>query len=69
MKRNPVTSSIVVSVGYDAKSLTLEMEIHGGSVYQYFDVPEFEFQSLMQADSHGKYFNANIRDHYRYTKL
>lgn len=69
MQRTPVTSSNVVSVGYDAKYLILEIEFQSGSVYQYFDVPEFEFQSLMQADSHGKYLNANIKDHYRYTRL
>lgn len=69
MKRTSVTSSNLVSVGYDPKSLTLEVEFHGGSVYQYFDIPEFEHQELMQAGSHGIYFNANIRNDYRCTKL
>ena len=69
MQRTPVTSSNLVSVGYEAKSLTLEIEFHNASVYQYFDVPEYEHQSLMQAGSHGTYFGASIRDHYRYMKL
>ena len=69
MKRTPVNSSNLVSVGYDPRSLTLEVEFRRGSVYQYFDVPEFEHQELMQAESHGIYFNANIRDDYRCTKL
>ena len=69
MNRTTVTSSNLMSVGYDAKSLTLEVEFHGGSVYQYFDVPELKHQELMQAESHGIYFNANIRDDYRCTKL
>ena len=69
MQRTPVTSSNLVSVGYEAKSLTLEVEFKNDSVYQYFDVPEYEHQSLMQAASHGTYFRASIRDHYRCTKL
>ena len=69
MKRIPVNSSNLVSVGYESTSLTLKIEFHGGSVYQYFDVPEYEVQELMQAESHGKYFNANIRDDYRCAKL
>lgn len=69
MRRTPVTSSNIASVGYDAVSATLEIEFYGGSVYQYFDVPEVEYQGLMHADSHGKYLNANIKDRYRYTRL
>ena len=69
MRRTPVNSSNLVSVGYDPISLTLEVEFRRGSVYQYFDVPEFEHQELMDAESHGTYFNANIRDDYKCTKL
>ena len=69
MNRIPVNSSNLVSVGYDPDALTLEVEFKNNSVYQYFDVPEVENQQLMQASSKGTYFNANIRDRYRYTKI
>ena len=69
MNRVAVTSRSLASVGYESASMTLEVEFLGGRVYQYFDVPEFEYRSLMQADSHGTYFNANIRNSYRYTQL
>lgn len=69
MNRTPVNSSNLASVGYEPSSLTLEIEFKSGSVYQYFDVPETEWQSLMQASSHGTYFNAHIKYNYRYTKL
>ena len=69
MDRTPVGSSNLVSVGYEATTLTLEVEFLSGAVYQYFDVPEFEWQGLMQASSHGTYFNAHIRDMYRYTRV
>lgn len=69
MKRTPVTSSNLLSIGYDAETNTLEVEFKGGTIYQYFDVPEDEYESLMNAPSHGVYFSANIRDNYDFDKL
>lgn len=48
----------------------LEIEFKDtGSVYQYFDVPEIEFCTLMAAPSTGRYFNKNIKDEYRYIQI
>ena len=69
MKRTPVNSSHLASVGYDPASRTMEVEFSHGAVYQYFDIPESEYQELMQAGSHGSYFNANIRGAFRYMRL
>lgn len=69
MDRTPVSSSNLASVGYEPTSMVLEIEFVGGRIYQYFDVPDSEFQQLMQAASHGTYFNANIRNRYRYARL
>lgn len=69
MNRTPVSSSNLISVGYDPVSSTLEIEFKGSSLYQYFDVPSNEYEGLMAASSHGEYFHANIRDSYRYEKL
>ena len=69
MNRTPVTSSNVATVGYDANTMTLEIEFQNGSVYQYFDVPEVEYQGIMTADSVGKHLNQNIKNNYRYTKI
>ena len=66
-KENPVISSNLVSVGYEDN--VLEIEFHGGSVYQYHSVPESEYDGLMNASSHGKYLNQNIKDKYRYTQI
>ena len=67
--RMPVVSSNLVSVGYDENGSTLEVEFKSGSVYQYFDVPLWEFENLMSADSIGGYHYENIREAYRYTQL
>lgn len=69
MNRTPVSSSHVVSVGYDPNTLTLEVEFKGGSGYQYFDVPETVYQELMRASSVGKFMHANIYNNYRSTKV
>ncbi len=69
MERIPVTSTDLCSVGYDPESLTLEIEFKKGSVYQYNGVPTEEHQGLMTAPSHGKYFNANIRNRYQCVRL
>lgn len=69
MNRTPVISSNVMSVGYDASTLTLEVEFKGDSVYQYFDVSETVYQELMQASSIGQFMHANIKNNYRYAKV
>jgi len=69
MKRVPVSSSNLVSVGYDESNQVLEIEFNGGRVYRYFDVPNQIHQELMDASSHGKYFHRNIEGNYRYNQI
>jgi len=70
MRRIAVLSSDIASVGYDVTSNTLEVEFNSCSVYQYFDVPRCVHEGLMNAESHGKYFDAYIKKGgYRYKKI
>jgi hypothetical protein len=69
MNRTPVDSSNIADVGYDETSATLEVGFHNGTVYQYFDVPQTVYQEFMGAASKGIFFNANIKNNYRYAKL
>lgn len=69
MNRQSVTSSNIASIGYDADSQTLEIEFLNGGVYQYFDVPQYIYQELMGASSHGQYLAQNIKGGYRYSKV
>jgi hypothetical protein len=69
MKRIPVTSSMITSIGYENGILEVEF-ITNGSIYQYFGVPESVYNSLMAASSHGQYFDANIKKGgYSYIKI
>ena len=53
---------MIRSVGYDAKSQTLEIEFKTGKIYQYAEVSPSVHKALMAADSCGGYFNAMIKD-------
>lgn len=60
----PVQSSNISSIGYDAESDTLYVTFHSGRTYKYENVPPGEFQMLERAGSVGSYFANNIRDQY-----
>lgn len=69
IKKTPVSSSNIASVGYDAQKQILEIEFHHGAVYQYFDVPKEVYYGLMKATSHESYFFYEIKEKYSYNKI
>ncbi len=69
MKRKPVSSSNISSIGYDEKSRTLEVEFHSGGIYQYFDVPSNIYDGIMSAGSKGQYFSQHIKGYFRFVKV
>jgi hypothetical protein len=69
MRRHPVESSSISSVGYDAASKTLEVEFHNGSVYRYYDVPQSVYTAWMAAPSKGQFFTYHIRDSFLFSQL
>ena len=69
MERTPVTSTNILSVGYDPDQEILEIEFVGGAVYQYSGVPIGVYHGMMAADSKGKYFHVNIKNTYAFMKL
>lgn len=62
MRREPVDSDALRSIGYDIGRRILELEFTSGTVYRYFEVPEHLYLDLMQAPSHGAFFAERIRD-------
>lgn len=63
MDRMQVSSSNILSIGYDPSTQVLEVEFISGAVYQYFNVPEAEYESFLNAGSKGTYFNTNIKQY------
>jgi KTSC domain len=69
LRRVPVESSAIRSVGYDPRRRVLDVEFAGGAVYRYLDVPPRAHAALLAADSYGRYVNAHVRDRYRWVRL
>ena len=70
MERQPVDSSAIRSVGYDAFNSILEIEfVQPNRIYAFYDVPYSVYSELMEAESKGSYFNEDIRDLYAYQAL
>jgi hypothetical protein len=69
VRRQPVESSSLQSVGYDATNQVLEVQFRTGRVYRYLGVPPDVYTALMQASSLGAFFNARIRDHYPFERI
>ena len=69
MIREPVISSNLSAVGYDIDKRTLEVEFKGGSVYQYYGVPESVYLGLISASSVGSYLNMCVKNIYQYRQV
>lgn len=70
MERQYVTSSNILSIGYDPENMILEVEFTTGAVYQYYDVPQIIYDGLMAADSHGTFLSAYVKKGgYRYAQV
>ena len=63
LRRLPVESTSLESVGFDPATNQLEIEFRDGGVYRYA-VPRRIHQELMAADSLGAFFARRIRHHY-----
>ena len=70
MKREPVESTAIKSIGYNEDKKLLEVEIlETGRIYKYFDVPLEEYLDLLDAKSLGEYYNRVIKEKYEYREL
>jgi hypothetical protein len=68
MRRIPVPSTSIASIGYIPAKRELEIEFRAsGDVYRYFDVPPEEHAAFMAAESKGSYLNQALKPRgYRY---
>ncbi|MFD1000354.1 KTSC domain-containing protein [Ohtaekwangia kribbensis] len=69
MERINVQSTNIASIGYDASTMTLEIEFLNGNVYQYLDVPQSVSDALMATQSYGQYLAEHIKGKYRYVRV
>jgi KTSC domain len=65
-----VQSSALEQVSYDEVAHTLCATFREtGRTYIYLDVPQELYDGLIFAESLGSYFNAYIRDHFRFREI
>lgn len=69
MKRLAVRSHSAKSLGYDEERQILEVEFHGGAVYQYFSVPAIDYARLLDGRSIGRFINACIKQRYAFKQI
>lgn len=69
MNKQTVSSSTVISIGYDRRTETLEIEFGSGRVYQYYGVPDNLHREIMQTPSKGKFFNIYIKNRYSFSRV
>jgi KTSC domain len=59
-----VISSALVSVKYDGATGDMQIRFVNGRTYLYSNVPPEVYEALLNAESKGTLFNAQIRDRY-----
>jgi hypothetical protein len=69
MMRDPVSSTTVISVGYDEPSQTLEVEFKSGSVYQYYNVDNGLYEQFIASASKGQFVHIYIKNAYPFSRV
>src|SRR5205085_8638147 len=65
VRRLPVNSTAIASVGYSRSLRALEIEFRNGAIYRYLEVAPSVYRDLMKAASKARYYDENIRRKYR----
>jgi hypothetical protein len=69
MEWMPLESKLLAASAYDHGNRTLYLRFRSGDVYRYFDFPEQQYKSFLDAESRGRYFLSQIRNQFRYERI
>ena len=70
MHRQPVQSTALQSIGYDAKAKILELEFRdNGGVWQYFGFTQSAYKKFIHSASLGNFFVTRIKGKYHEEKV
>ena len=67
--RQPVTSTSIASIGYDARTRMLDVEFRSGAIYRYLQVPNAVASGFKNAPSKGGYFVRHIRGKFAFRQI
>jgi len=65
IRRVPVESTALATVGYSKRLRALEIEFRNGAIYRYLDVAPDVYDALLQARSKARFYDLNIRHKYQ----
>jgi len=68
MQMIKVASSQIDAVGYDAGQRVLGVQFHRSGRYDYTGVPQDVYDGMLAAESVGKYFGANVKGKFDFSK-
>jgi hypothetical protein len=63
-----ILSSNIKAAEYDTTTKLLTITFNNGHIYDYYDVTWVTFVKFRKSDSQGKFFNTQIKAHYKYKK-
>ena len=70
MKWEALDSKMLSAVAYDDSRQILYLRFRNtGHVYRYFEFTAANHQAFLSAESKGRFFRSQIRDHFRYERL
>ena len=64
-----IDSSAIQYVNYNNERHSLVVVFSTERKYIYFDIPKEIYRAFLTAPSAGQFFNAEIRDHYRFREV
>jgi KTSC domain len=63
-------SEMLSGAAYDAGKQILYLRFRNtGDVYRYFEFPIMDYQKFLAAESHGRFFLADIRNCFRHERM
>lgn len=69
MVNHMVISSEIEWIGYEHKDNMLQVEFIDGPIYRYQEVPHSIFEEFLQAQSHGRYFETNVKGKFEHRRI
>jgi hypothetical protein len=65
----PVSSSNVAELGYDAENQIVYIRYLNGNLYMYKGVPQNEYDGLINSPSVGSYLHRNLKGIFPYERI
>jgi KTSC domain len=69
MEFTPVKSEMILGVRYNKKTYSMDVVFRTGDKYRYKNVPQFVYEELMKAESHGQYMHKKVLGRFKYERL